>query len=54
LSSDPAQLQAIEQQLINTPYRDFTDRNDGPWLADHPQRPEGNTNHWKPSRYQQL
>lgn len=53
-SSDPAQLQAIEQQLINTPYRDFTDRDDGPWLADHPQRPEGNTNHWKPSRYQQL
>ena len=53
LSSDPVQLQAIEQRLINTPYRDFTDRDDGPWLADHPERPEGNTNHWKPSRYQQ-
>jgi hypothetical protein len=53
LFSDPVQLQAIEQQLINTPYRDFTGRDDGPWLADHPQRPEGNTNHWKPSRYQQ-
>lgn len=53
LPLDPTGLQAIEQQLINTPYRDFTDRDDGPWLADHPQRPEGNTNHWKPSRYQQ-
>lgn len=54
LSSDPAQLRAIEQRLAGEPYRDFTGRDDGPWLADHPDRPQGNTNHWKPSRWQQV
>jgi hypothetical protein len=54
LSSDPVQLQQIEQRLIGEPYRDFTERDDGPWLADQPERPQGNTNQWKPSRWQQV
>jgi hypothetical protein len=48
---DPAQFEQVAAQVINTPYRDFADRNDGPWLADHPEKPQGNTNGWKPSAW---
>ena len=43
----------VAAQVVSLPYRDFTDRNDGPWLADHPEKPEGNTNGWKASRWYQ-
>jgi hypothetical protein len=49
LSWDPARFDQLSAQLVNEPYRDFADRNDGPWLADQPQKPQGGTNGWKPS-----
>ena len=51
VSWDPARLDEQTAQLVNEPYRDFAKRDDGPWLADHPQKPQGNTNGWKPSRW---
>jgi hypothetical protein len=35
-------------RLAAEPYRDFADRDDGPWLADHPEKPK-KSNRWKPS-----
>jgi hypothetical protein len=46
---DPAAFEQTAAQLVNEPYRDFTDRDAGPWVADHPEKPKGNTNGWKPS-----
>lgn len=50
---DPAQFEQEAAQLINLPYRDFTDKADGPWFADHPDKPQGHTNGWKPSPWYQ-
>ena len=50
---DPAQFEQEAAQLINLPYRDFTDKADGPWFADHPDKPHGHTNGWKPSPWYQ-
>lgn len=44
-----ANYDQVAAQLVNEPYRDFTSRDDGPWLADQPQKPQGHTNGWKPS-----
>lgn len=49
LSREPARFDQLAAQLVNEPYRDFADRDDGPWLADQPQKPQGHTNGWKPS-----
>ena len=49
--SNAAQFEQVGAQLVNLPYRDFTERNDGPWIADHPEKPKGNTNGWKPSAW---
>lgn len=51
LPRDPAQFEQVAAQLVNEPYRDFADRDDGPWFADQPQKPQGNTNGWKPSAW---
>jgi hypothetical protein len=48
---EPERFEQVAAQLVNEPYRDFADRDDGPWLADHPEKPQGNTNGWKPSRW---
>ncbi|MBR7829455.1 hypothetical protein KDK95_24325 [Actinospica sp. MGRD01-02] len=44
--------QTFEQEgprLASQPYRDFADRDDGPWLADQPEKPTSGSNRWKPS-----
>jgi hypothetical protein len=49
VSWEPARFEQLAAQLVNEPYHDFTSKDDGPWLADHPQKPQGHTNGWKPS-----
>jgi hypothetical protein len=49
LRENTAEFEQKAAQLVNLPYRDFTERNDGPWAADHPEKPKGHTNGWKPS-----
>lgn len=44
-----AEYEQKAAQLVNLPYRDFSERNDGPWIVDQPEKPKGNTNGWKPS-----
>jgi hypothetical protein len=50
---DAAQFEQEAAQLRNLPYRDFAHRTDGPWFADHPDKPQGHTNGWKPSPWYQ-
>lgn len=48
-ATDVAKFEQKAAQVMNLPYRDFSDRNDGPWVVDHPEKPKGHTNLWKPS-----
>ncbi|WP_034263624.1 hypothetical protein [Actinospica robiniae] len=52
-ADDAAEFERKAAQLVNLPYRDFTHRTDGPWFADHPDKPQGHTNGWKPSPWYQ-
>ena len=41
--STPEQIEQAAASLVTWPYQDFADIDDGPWIADHPAEPKGNT-----------
>jgi hypothetical protein len=41
--STPEQIEHAAAALVTRPYQDFADLDDGPWLAEHPAEPKGNT-----------